>query len=84
MLILSGKQIYDNRIFPFTKTREPFENTRKISFNDEHREPSPVLDVFALNEAGEMTEVPFTYEDGEAKFAVDSFSKYVVTCDAAK
>ena len=40
--------------------------------------------VFALNEAGEMTEVPFTYEDGEAKFAVDSFSKYVVTCDAAK
>ena len=40
--------------------------------------------VFALNEAGERTEVPVTWEEGEAKFDVDSFSKYVVTCDAAK
>ena len=40
--------------------------------------------VFAVNEAGERTEVPFTYEDGEAKFAVDSFSKYVITYDPAK
>ena len=40
--------------------------------------------VFALNEAGEMTEVPVTWEEGEAKFDVDSFSKYVMTCGAAK
>ena len=40
--------------------------------------------VFAVNEAGEMTEVPVTWEDGEAKFDVDSFSKYVVTYDPAK
>ena len=40
--------------------------------------------IFAVNEAGEMTEVPVTWEDGEAKFEMDSFSKYVVTYDAAK
>ena len=40
--------------------------------------------VFSVNEAGDRTEVPVTWENGEAKFDVDSFSKYIVTCDAAQ
>ena len=40
--------------------------------------------VFSVNEAGDRTEVPVTWENGEAKFSVDSFSKYIVTCDAAQ